>query len=53
MRTKVPADDAVPGGVVLLVKLLLYVCSNVLLDGELLQRLHAHSDAVKRAHLQV
>ena len=41
MRTKVPADDAVPGGVVLLVKLLLYVRGDVLLDVELLQRLRA------------
>lgn len=38
-RTKVPAHDAVPRGVVLLVKLLLYVCGDILLDVELLQRL--------------
>jgi len=39
VRPEVPADDAVPGGVVLFVELLLDVCGNVLLDVVLLQRL--------------
>jgi len=39
VAAKVPADDAVPGGVVLLVELLLDKCGNVLLDVVLLERL--------------
>jgi hypothetical protein len=38
-RTEVPADNAVPGWVVLLVELLLDVSCDVLLDVVLLQRL--------------
>lgn len=39
VRAKVPADDAVPGGVVLFVKLLLDVRGNVLFDVVLFQGL--------------
>uniref|UniRef100_A0A3B4WGY9 Uncharacterized protein n=1 Tax=Seriola lalandi dorsalis TaxID=1841481 RepID=A0A3B4WGY9_SERLL len=46
VRAKVAADDAVPGGVVLLVKLLLDVRGQVLLDVVLLQRLRRAVDGV-------
>ena len=46
ITTEVPTDDTVPGGVVLLVELLLYVRSYVLLDVELLQSLLSAVDGV-------
>ena len=46
IRAKVAADDAVPGGVVLLVELLLDVGSDVLLDVVLFQSLSCAVDSV-------
>lgn len=44
---EVATDDAVPGGLVLLVELLLDVSGDILLDVELLHRLQGHLDRVR------
>jgi len=46
VAAEVPTHDAVPGGVVLLVELLLHVSSDVLLDVELLHGLGGALDGV-------
>jgi hypothetical protein len=46
VAAKVPSDDAVPGGVVLLVELLLDVGGDVLLDVVLFERLRGAVDGV-------
>ena len=46
VRAKVPTDNAMPGGVVLLVELLFNIGSDVLLDVELFKRLVGAVDCV-------